>query len=134
LLLGLEKSNETLRKRVCELVQTNKAYKAQVVSCSGRGNYSIEFPHVTEVLKKEMPHAGESDSLELPTAPSLLSSCFLFPPLLFESSFTCAYWVVQKMMLFKNTGNKKFWKELICKLSLHFFYNAVIISNQFKTY
>jgi hypothetical protein len=27
---------------------------------------------------------------------------------------------VQKMTLFKNTGNKKFWKELIYKLSLHF--------------
>ncbi|PNF38229.1 hypothetical protein B7P43_G12388 [Cryptotermes secundus] len=51
---GIDKnSSETLKKRVDELIQVNKIYKAHVVSCLEPGNYVIEFPHITEVLIKE---------------------------------------------------------------------------------
>lgn len=67
LLSGLEKSTETVKKLVSELIQVHKVYKARVVSCPSRGNYFVEFPHITEALKKEnLLPAGESDIHELP--------------------------------------------------------------------
>lgn len=52
-LQGLENADETLKNRVCELIQVNKVYKARVVSCPDPGRYVIEFPHVTEALIKK---------------------------------------------------------------------------------
>lgn len=69
---GLENANETLKNRVCELVQVNKTYKARVVSCHNPGSYVIEFPHVTEALIKEnLLPSGESHSHEV--------TCIVFP-------------------------------------------------------
>jgi hypothetical protein len=69
---GLENANETLKNRVCELVQVNKAYKARVVSSPETGSYVIEFPHVTEALVKEnLLPSGESHIHEV--------TCFVFP-------------------------------------------------------
>jgi len=51
-LQGLENADETVKNRVCELVQVNQIYKARVVSCPDPGSYVIEFPHVTEALIK----------------------------------------------------------------------------------
>ena len=63
---GLENANETLKNRVCELIQVNKTYKARVVSCPDPGSYVIEFPHVTEALIKEnLLPSGESDIHEV---------------------------------------------------------------------
>jgi hypothetical protein len=69
---GLENANETLKNRVCELVQVQKTYKARVLSCPDPGNYVVEFPHVTEALIKEnLLPSGESDIHEV--------TCFVFP-------------------------------------------------------
>jgi hypothetical protein len=69
---GLENADETLKNRVCELIQVNKVYKARVVSCPDPGRYVIEFPHVTEALiKKTLLPSGESDVHEV--------SCCVFP-------------------------------------------------------
>jgi hypothetical protein len=69
---GLENANETLKNRVCELVHVNKTYKARVVSCPDAGSYVIEFPHVTETLKKEnLLPSGESHIHEV--------TCSVFP-------------------------------------------------------
>lgn len=64
---GIDKdSSETLKKRVDELIQVNKIYKAHVISCLEPGNYIIEFPHITEVLIKEnLLPSGESDIDEM---------------------------------------------------------------------
>lgn len=100
LLSGLKNSTETVKKRACELVQVNKIYKARVVSCFGPGNYSIEFPHVTEVLMKEnLLPAGESDIHELLHHLSLYCiylciTCSFFPPKkLFGFSFFSSHTV-----------------------------------------
>lgn len=64
---GLQNADEALKNRVDELVQVNKIYKAQVVSCPDPGNYVIEFPHVTEALIKEnLLPSGELDNHEVP--------------------------------------------------------------------
>jgi hypothetical protein len=61
-----DNSSETLKKRVNELIQVNKIYKAHVVSCLDPGNYVIEFPSITETLIKEnLLPSGESDTHEM---------------------------------------------------------------------
>lgn len=73
---GLENADETLKNRVCGLVQVNQIYKARVVSCPDPGNYVIEFPHVTEALIKEnLLPSGESHIHEVTC---WFSSCSLF--------------------------------------------------------
>lgn len=69
---GLENADETLKNRVCELVQVNQIYKVRVKSCPDPGSYVIEFPHVTEALVKEnLLPSGESHFNEV--------TCFVFP-------------------------------------------------------
>jgi hypothetical protein len=69
---GLENADKTVKNRVCELVQVNQTYKAQIVSCPDAGSYVIEFPHVTEALIKEnLLPSGESGIHEV--------TCYVFP-------------------------------------------------------
>ena len=45
-------TTEVYKKKMDELVDVNRIYKAHIVSCDGPGSYVIEFPQVTEALKK----------------------------------------------------------------------------------
>jgi hypothetical protein len=87
---GIDKnSSEALKKRVSELIQVNKIYKANVVSCLDPGNYIIEFPHITEVLIKEnLLPSGESDIHEmLHHFFVLFALCYLLPQMFICGTF-----------------------------------------------
>ncbi|XP_069674346.1 tudor domain-containing protein 1-like isoform X2 [Periplaneta americana] len=52
-LKDLETANDAQKKCVEELLQVNKVYTANIISSACPGTYVIEFPHVTNALKKE---------------------------------------------------------------------------------
>ena len=46
-----EKFTEKQKRQLDALVEVNKTYEARIVSCDTARNYTIEFPHVTNILK-----------------------------------------------------------------------------------